>query len=570
MIALDDLRTLGALPRTLRVVDLPEDNYIFYSELKNLSETDQAAFDGFVVLDNPAWLATVRGVTPSGASSVYSHNGEDFGKWKKSTRTFSHCKLVGGKLNTISEYTLPDLKVNENPKQEKENTLMNFDTFEGLDVNAQTMNSFDLGGEKKSAGATKAEQTRAEKQKIIDAIDEQTGNITIANKDEITLFNKQHGRLFGFITPNNAVVKVAKKSVNRLDANGKKILAADAPEDVRAKFNETGKCASKYLDKEDAIKFVHTKPSKPIGVVIGTPAGGDVAISDIVNKTGDVHKDGDDKNLVMHILNYDMAFTYIAALYDNNIKESEEVLGERAGWVTNEVTTTTVVPKDGTGEGTPKYRCTLKHDRQLRKTLIAEGNYFPLKVYKTVPYQALSEANAQMLNYNFEAMLARNANAFDKLCKADKEKITKDPNGHVTSAYFKTGASFDESVVGSQIQRYDAADEVLQAIELPVREAKPAKSSDKGMTYSFSFAKLEDADGPMSVPQYAKFFKATKMSEAEFKEQISKLGKKRAKGTSKVTISADQFLRAVASPGNLVENRHEIKDIDAAVKGLMM
>lgn len=590
MYELENLVSAKVINSNYRLVDLPADKSINFSNLKSMTDSDQANYSGIVVIDNVKWIATIRSVTATIASRVLSCNGELFGMWERNERTFSLLKMVSGKLAVISSYRLPRVEQqinNSQENQEKEKQKMaNLQDFNALapeSTDLEGMNSFTemaMGEDVKEASGAKGPKAPSEKEMAMERanafIQEASAGTTIADTLQINLFNQKYGRCGGFITRNDATVKVTKKSVVKLDGSGNKILTAEAPESVRKDFEAGKSVARSYFQKEDTIALTHAKPAKPIGVIIGTPVGGDIDITDIVGQSGAVSKKSDDTTLVVRILPYDMALTYLAALYDNKIKESEQVMGDKASMITHVARPVEIKAKDGSGSVVSKYRSTLKQDTKVRKTLLTETNYFPLKLYDTIPYQNLSEDDAVVLNRHFAAMKKSKPEAFNNLAPADKAKIHEGADGVITSDYFKAGASFDVSMFGGSVPRYDIKGAEVSKIAIPKREAKPSKSDPTKMSYPFVFIDLDDEEkGPFSVPEYDKIFKFTGMKKDDFKDAIKGLarssrgGKGGNGGNKKTNVSSDMYLRAVAS-GQYTDTTATIKDIQQRLNDISL
>ena len=149
MLKFEELVAAGAIGSNYKEVKMPNTDVITLSELQNMSQDDQAKFNGLIVLDKTVWLATMRATSPSLASVVLCYDGNVFGTWRRKKRTFSISKLVGGALHVVSNIDLPDLVENIEQIKEKETMNMEFTQFDSLEagVTAEPMSAFDLGGE---------------------------------------------------------------------------------------------------------------------------------------------------------------------------------------------------------------------------------------------------------------------------------------------------------------------------------------------------------------------------------------------------------------------------------------
>lgn len=184
---------------------------------------------------------------------------------------------------------------------------------------------------------------------------------------------------------------------------GKPALKADAPETIKAEHDAGKKVPTKYFQKRTSACLRNTNPGSVIGTVIATPIGGCFDLNDLSNP--EKRYEFDEKHTDLQYKYHPIEETYIvlSAWYDGKIKEDEVNMGANA--TTVQLVNTVVAARKNEETSKPKVRAKLVQNKDVRKSLLIPGNYFPAKVYETITYQNLSAKDAAELNYNFESML---------------------------------------------------------------------------------------------------------------------------------------------------------------------
>lgn len=569
---LNDIIKVGALQNTLKEISL--NNYphpvVTMSEFEAMDDEAKNTFNGIVTIDDSKWFATVKGLKPTLAKKLYSGNGGlKIGIWNRESKKFLLAEIIDGKTSTIKRITAPNPKNKAYQEKEKNDMADTKISREDLDLmdkfgteeldkiqnDSTTPTTPAPAGEGKAEKEeTAASKKRKENDAKIDQIRAKYSGQSLADRTRVVSKNFAEGKLMGFITKTDATVKVTKAQTDKLVA-GEKVLRADATDDVKKKFENGEKVASKNYEKRYTPKLRNANPGAIIGAVIATPEAGRFDLNDLSDDKKVFSFDETKTDLKYSFHPLEQLYLVLSAWYDGKIKEDDTILGKKASIINVEYVM--VKPKkDATGEeAEPKMRPKLSHNKDLRKSLLYPGNFFPIKIYETIDYQNLSEEDAASLNYNFAAMLKgdKGTTTLAEFNEVDPEFIKMTADG-VTSKVFAPGASASGEF--GTVPAYYDKDEILSEVKIAKRIKKV---SEKGtVTYPFVYHKFQDEKGPLSVPAYKKVFDNLHIDESELSQAVSNASKSRSRVSGKKLTTTD-FLQA-ALKGN-----GTIKGFDASV-----
>ena len=541
------------------------------SRLQDMPESEQVAFKGAVVVDNCLWAATVSSIPVYKANKVFSGNGREVGCWQPANRSFMWLDVTDNGLVQRKAVTLVS-KVseasqetkNKEAEKAKEKLKMAIDQELLNKLNAEQvtpMTGFDNG-----AGVTPA-GSNADGKTIVDpaiAAIKQKLTGTIVSREDIICNNQKYGRLVGFVTRTDPALKISVKSKVKLDAQGNPIPAADADAAKVQEYQKNEKKLPASLSaKEFYLAATHTKPSTPpLGIVVSTPMGSEIAVTKI--RSEGVMEVKEDTTAVTRIMSMDAGSIYLATNYGSVIKELETILGNRASNVV--IRYVPVKKKDETGAEKTVLVAKLAIEKVMngkiavRSTLYTDGNFFPVKCYRTIAQQDMSDADKAVANLNIEA--AMKSKRVEDLTQESQGMLTLKADGTgYESAWFNKG-------VAISTERYDDKTRTLTNVQIPVRVKTPKKDDPTQFTYKFDYAGLEDADGPMSKQQYAGFVKATGLSQDDFLGRVKGIAKSSRGGSKKKTgFTADEFLLSVTNPA-LTDQVVSLADIQLGIEGL--
>ena len=583
MNTLNDLIKVGTLQNNLKEVSLS--NYpnpvITYSEFKAMSNLDRATFKGIVTVDDSKWCATLKGVKPSRARKIFSGDGGlKCGSWDKEKKQFFLGKIIDGKKCTIDKVkssilpsevnetvtsgsnTVESKKLSKNNK-EKETNMENTNGMNLLDAfNVDALNDFKA--EADTAVVESNEKKVDKKTEAINKIKAKVENQEIADRTVLINENQKNGRFIGFVTKSDATVKVTKAQVVKIQA-GKKLLKPDAPVEIKEKHDKGESVAAKYYVKRSALRFRHANPGAIVGVVIATPANGEINLIELQNPDVQISFDKSDTTLKYKYHPIEEAYIILSAWYGGNIKEDDTLLGAKASFLKEEFYP--VFDKEADVNKPPKFKAKLKHNAEIRSSMLCPENYFPLKIYDTIKYQNLSEEDALALNYHLEAMLKNDNNneLLTELTEDDPDKIVKTPEG-VTSKLFAPGVSAGPATTG-EIKAFYSKEEVVKDVKIAKRNKKESKSKPGTYTYPFVYKTIDDVDGPLSVPQYKRVFDSFHIPEEEFKSLTSRAGKTSRARKNKPTITSEEFLKASIVGGLVQGVSVQLSEVQAHLDG---
>ena len=525
---LDYLKKLGVLPDTLKEIDFKNNDVVALSDF--LKDVDQLIGNSVVIADNAEFVATPFGVSLGQASEIYSGGNGTVCCWSDK-HELAIQKLENGLLVTKKRIT--------QKKQKEELKMSDFGNLENMSMDALGMDALSAFGD----GAAPSAPVMND------------GGVAAADNASNLKFwgyTQKYGRFMCFITRHEANIKVSKKKVKLIGADGKPILKAsmDIPEDVRQKYNENKQVSATYLECEDQIVFKEMRP-QVAGGVLRIPKGALVSTDFITDILGQKEVNFSDTNqdTKLVVLSTDRMINTILTMFHGRIKEDEAVAGATAGQIVTTMKKSKSKSKDADNVDVQEvYKPTLSAIRRGKeyKNPVTEGNYIPLSVYEKAGQQNLTDEEALELNLNIEAVI-KDKSTYDMLSASSKEVIHWDQDAtacHVTSDFFRTGAPCKPI----EIPRYFDKDVLCTDVMLPLRDREIGK--EQKVTYKFRAHKITDEKGPLSKPEYRDLVTGKLgMSVEDFQIAVQPLTKARKKRSNDNTISVDEYLSAMTSGG---------------------
>ena len=577
MYTLEKLQNLGVLGSSIQAVEFSDTTITITEKLEEYDHGQNSG--GIVTVDNPIWIATIDAVSMSDADDVYSSDGEEVGRYCKSKNKFYRMSLqeVGGSLTLVTkkifsfkeEQEMADVSGIDMDVLEKElngelNTIAGGDAEASAEVQPAT--AFDVKDEGNTKELSEKEKKAQDARKKYDGIRERInksydGNV-VAPQDAVRN-NQLNGRLIAFVTPNNDTIKLSIRTANKLDANGNTMLdPSESDPEVIKNFKEKKRVPAKSLIRESVFAFTNSKPSKPKAIIFTIPAGTDLPLTSIGKEK--VQYDETDKTLVTHVMDYDSALLYLAYNFADTIHESEEVMGSRA-------TVLRVQHDMGSDKnGNATLRNNLKVNGGTRKSVIVNGNFLPLKTFRTISTQDLTEENKKILNLNVEAAVVKMNNRSAEKAPAElsdeaKASYKMDETGVTSSAWFNEGKAIC-------VTAFDNPEETISNVRIPARE-KVAKKQG-GYTYKFIYDEFNSEAGPLNNPEYEAIIKATGFTKDVLQKQLeacvhSKSKGKNSKAVNK-TLSYDAYLRAYAAREFDNKDAKSFSDVQRGIDQLTM
>lgn len=547
MLGLQELISIGALPKKLNIVADNQDVrgcVITYEMIKSSSEEFQRECDKAIVIDNYQWIAISSEETSlDSASTVYSCDGKHLiGVYNRERRAFFQQEFVDNRLYTKAHF------VQEKEKRE-EKEIQSMDA--GIDLTNMDLN---LGAAAPAAPATastadtsKMSESQRQTQEIKEMLNQDA--VQTANRDDIIVFNNKYGRLIAFIVKTDKGIKVSKVKVTKTDANGKGILRTDLTKEQLARVEEIKKDGSKnipssYYEKEKSLVFKESKPSAPVGVILSTPKGGDIEFTKLY--ADGILTASQDTTAEVKVLSMEVFYSFLAGLYDGKIKESEEIMGNRAAWLQEKFTK--VVKENTQIGGTERGirpSIALATKQPGRSTVLTTGNYIPLRKYVTMSQSEIKTADdVAKLQLNIEAALKQEG-SYAALREEDRKIISE---GGKTSEYFKVGGG--KPITG--VAKFDNKDEIVAEIRVPVRTKKPTKNDPNKFTYGFEYQNMSDDDATLyqNDKSIANILQVAGMSKADFlakAETVTRRTSSSTAGKGRVAITASEFISAISS-----------------------
>lgn len=514
MITLEKLKELGAISHRCKEVFPKAGEVVPYTNF-NFEKT------AIPVVERHRWIATQDGSPVGEADVVYSSDGVNVATYERKNQTLFLGQVIDDRLATINSYNYRRAKDMPNVPTLKPNAMSALgDMANAATGAAMNVSSFSTDGKvnKKEADAARIRAIKASVE----------GSASVKNA-EARIFNLKYGQFLFFITKTDPTVLLRMKQTVLKDVTGTPILVKDfetqATPEQKKQWAEKKKVPSKFYEKEKDFTFIHQKPGKYVGFVVATPEGGD---SDILSLTREKAVDDTKTALQVHVLDNETGYCYLSYNYGDSIRECDKILGGQAGRL--EFVRSIKEDKDGKRV----IKTTLKHNKDKRKALIVEGNYVPLKLYKTISTQGMTPEQKVLLNNNVKALIK---NGTDKFSEAALAAYTVDAaTGAVTSDWFDRGAAIN-------VKAYYDPEVELTDIQIAARTENEPKEAGKGYTYRFEYASLEDEDGPLSVARYADVAKLANMPLDDLKAELKPLAQVRRAVAQKETISADEYLK---------------------------
>ena len=542
---LNYLKELGTVSALFTEVEWKGET-IFVSAVENGSLATKP-----VVADHPTFVAIKSGEILSTASEVLSSDGDTVYLWNKNNNELIYKKLKDQYLVTIKK-----LKV-----KVKENKIManGFENFNALGMG--DLNEFGMGAAPEQAPAAAA----------------QAGGGVVAT-DAVKVNNKffnfcrRYGKFQAFLVKNDAAVKVSKRQIRQLGADGRPILNANATEEDREKYNNGKSVRQAALVTNPAIVFKEAKPSPIIGGILTIPQGATVS-NDFANDLCDgreVKFDDQNTDTKTIVTGLDRLMEIIFTLFGGSIFEDPAITGEKGGKIVVEMKESKKKSKDANDtdvtSNKPAYKrvmSAVRHEVSVKSPL-TPTNYIPLSLYETVSQQALTPESAKALNIAIEAVIKDQA-TYDKLVDDSKKAIKWNPDDAecmVTSEYFKTGAP----CAPVQVTRFSdklSADDVM----FPIR-VKGVNKEGK-TTYKYVTHKLDDPQGPLSKAQFSDILKKVGLTTEDFKDAVLKITKKRSTKNKVEPMTLDKYIEATNSGNaNCTVDRIDSEKLFEALTGL--
>ena len=562
---LKDLIKIGALKSALQSISL--DSYpgqvITQSEFKAMSDSEKLNFKGLVVIDGAQWYATVRGAGPTLAKKLYSGDGGlHVGVWNREAKKYFLTEIIDNAAHTVERISaqLDSKEGIETPAKNEDKEKETMAENNAMDL----LNQFgedalkDIKEKTTPAAATteapkektKAQENREAKEKEIAEIKTKVSGQGLADRSSVISKNQKLGRLIAYVTKTDSTVKVSKRQVIKM-LQGKPALLSNAPEPIKADHDAGKKVPNKYFEKRTSACLRNTNPGAIIGTVIATPIGGCFDLNDLSNPEKRYEFDEKQTDLMYKYHPIEETYIVLSAWYDGKIKESDVNMGANA--TTVQIATTVVAAKKDDETAKPKVRAKLVQNKDVRKSLLIPGNYFPAKVYETIAYQNISAKDAAELNYNFEAML-KNDDDGSVLAQLNESgnNIVRTATG-VTSDVFAEGKSAGPSTFGEIPTYYDKTKNLTE-VKIAKREKKASKGKSGVFTYPFIYHKLDDREqGPLSIPEYKKVFDSFHIDEEKFIGAVDKSTKKSSSKSARPTLSNEDFLRAALIGSDMIQ-----------------
>lgn len=562
MLTLNKLKSIGALPKKLNIVtdvNTIRGSVVTYEMIKSSSEEFQRECEKAIVISDYQWIAiSDDSKSLDSAKTVYSCDGEHIvGVYNRERHSFFQQEFMDNRLYTTAQFV--------QERKEKEKQIME---ASGIDLSNMDLNLGDAAPATAStADTTKMSESQRQTQEIKEMLNQDA--VQTANRDDIIVFNNKYGRLIAFIVKTDKGIKVSKVKVTKTDANGKGILRSDLTNEQLARVEEIKKDGTKnipssYYEKEKSLTFKEAKPSAPVGVIVSTPKGGDIEFTKLY--TNETLTASQDTTAEVKVLSMEVFYSFLAGLYDGKIKESEEVMGNRAAWLQEKFTK--VVKENVEIGGTEKGirpSIALAAKQPGRSTVLTTGNYIPLRKYVTMSQSEIkTEDDAQKLQLNIEAALKQEG-AYAALREEDRKIISE---GGKTSDYFKVGGG--KAITG--VAKFDNKEENVAEIRIPVRNKKPTKSDPNKFTYGFEYQNMDDEDASLykNDKSIENILKVAGLSRAEFlakAETVTRRTSASTAGKGKVAFSADDFIHAMKNK-SLKTGSLDARSIAMALSGV--
>ncbi len=568
---LEVLKSSGALPEFLEQVPMNGTRVITFADLISKPEAEQVTGGKVVVIPNAIWLATSKGRAAQEAVSVYSGDaGKTVGCWKREQGEFLLMRVDGDRLTTQKQFKFKEEKI----MADLGTTMEAMEAFdEDIESIKGSAESTPIEGPTATMGTEDGKElskqaiARAQATQDIAAIRSILGKESLMENSDIQRQNHLKGKFMFFITMSNPVVKVSRKNEAELTPDGNRIYDPTEKEATEKQLNEWKKegkqIPMQYAKKVAYIDIREAGPGAIKGMVIKTPAASEIGFENKASKGTD--------DMVVRILSKEEGLAYIGANYGDYIEEDRDVMGNMAAklYLRNGLAQKSKKQKEKdavTAAGVKTYSLSarLVVDSDARKKTVTRNNFFPLRVYKTVPVANANAEQKKKLNFNFASVIT--VKEKQKAIRAeDLAKITTNPDGTVTSAWVDKGEA-------AKIKKFDGVSDsdVLPSFELPLR-SRAAKKNGSGYTYKFDYDEMgaKEGSGPENRPEFQKLIKLTGMSTSEFIKMVARAAAASSKkGNASNAVRTAELLAATTSANVHVTNMKSYSDVLNTLKDI--
>lgn len=538
------------------------DSCVSVSTILALSSEEQSKFKGVVVCDGADWVATRHKIPLEEAEVVYSSSKDSdvVGCWKRRERTFFLMVLVNKTLQTNKL-----IKLKEEQKMDLQSKVNNslgerMNELKGAAIPDLNLMEIDGDGGVKTdtvSKSAKGEKEPTELELETRALKERAKKSNININDSCVQYNRRFGHLISFITKTDPAVKLSFANTQLKGADGKVIPTADATEEERKRAKAGERIPASKTQREKNFQFTQSKPGTTVGVIIQTPQTSYMDFSLIQAKQSDREIDTNNKDMITHILPKEDAYMFIAYNYGGAIKESESLLGNQAGEI---VVTSTIKQKDDISDVKIIKNNFKLANKETRKSLCTDGNFIPLKVFRTVDAQDLNDETKETINLSVEALVESYNKKKDNNIALSEEakklfKVEKD------GSYSSVWSEGKEAIT---VAAYYNKEVTVSNVKLPIRKKELTKDG-KNHKYVYDYATLEDVDGPLSMPLYQEILKNANVSIEDFKVKAKELNVRGKSSKTKDTISSKEVLATLFDNNYSVDNGSTFSEISTRI-----
>lgn len=524
MKTLEELKELGCIPKN--VVECKNYHATTVSEFGNFSAEEKEGVNA-VILDNSIWVATPDRKSPVRADAVYSYDGEHFGFFNRQNYKFSINELVNDSLIAVKI-----LNIKEDSRMSEINMDNGFEAALNEEVGKPV--KMDLGDNAPKAAMTPQEKAqkkaandaaKARKQQELANEVNKIKNLGMGSNFKIDPKfidnNQKKGRLLGFFTMTDPVVKVSLKQTpinTGTDAAPHYQLRAgvqlDAEHQERFK-NGAKKIEAKYLECKTDVVFKEAAPSQIVAGVVKTPF--------ITEITHESELDGqktwtadcaEDTTTSFRVLPKEALYAYLELNYNKRIKEDESIPNHTTLVVRSSAVTSKSAKPMGSSAAKPVYRTRIVADGS--RPVLVHGNYFPLNTFRTVLLAGASEEEKVLANNNFAALIKQYESSkmpkkdgtlpvpkgdFSDEAKALFQEDTAKSNPSTglyvcTSSIVNQGAAIQCKPFGTSAK----SEVMMEVTALPVRVAKETKDKTQ---VRYAYEKVSYKESALTDPKYA-------------------------------------------------------------------
>jgi hypothetical protein len=307
------------------------------------------------------------------------------------------------------------------------------------------------------------------------------------------------------------------------------------------------------------FKFKEAKPGKIVAMIIKIPAStADINYANFLNSEVALSSTSSTETVV-RILPIEQAYDYLITAFDGKIKEDEALLGARAAWLQIKGVIAKPTGKNAAVEGdNVRLSLILAAKSETRKTLLTEGNYIPMKVYKALSQNDIKSAeDAEKLNNNVK-QLFKDSDKAANLTEAAKSIFDAD---NLTVKYFAQANSERQTIEAPD--RFDGNGKVAN-VKIALRDSKVSKTSGKN-TYPYIY---EDDFSAIvkSNRSVAAIMEAANVTAEDLAAEFKKLSKttSRTSGSKNITsLDIDTLKKSVKAKG-----AKSTKDLAALLAGI--